>query len=199
MINMGGPKYWSIVQQCTLQPSLKFCQECTIDTTCPNTPCCRKRFWNHPKAQTQKRSTPSVSLKRKVRGNAAGSSGFGEQLHMLGPSSHVVENLWPGTTETESPQEFLLARVSTIVMDILTCFTVAIILIVKRHFVRHQLVSPSAVWVEFVLLCLHSERTSHFQVFQICPGLCHSAFLWRLACDISQQVHSIFSCPNHAW
>ena len=101
-------------------------------------------------------------------------------------SPHVVENLWPGTTETKSPQEFL-ARVPTIVMDILidlplarcqrfpdSCFTVATILIVKRRFVRHHL-------VRFVLLYLYRKRTSHVQVFQVRPRLCHSAFLWRLA------------------
>ena len=85
-------------------------------------------------------------------------------------SSHVVENLWPGTTETNSPQEFLLARVSTIIMDILndlllarcerfpdTC-VIAAILIVNRHFVHYQLVSPIAVWIKFVLLCLQKSE-----------------------------------------
>ena len=118
---------------------------------------------------------------------------FGCTCWTLELSSHVVENLWSGTTDTKSPQEFLLARVPTIVMDILTdlllarcqrfsdnCCTVATILIVKRYFVRHHLVSPITVWVKFVLLCLHWKRTSHVQVFQVRPQLCHSTFLWRL-------------------
>ena len=80
---------------------------------------------------------------------------FGCTCWTLELSPHVVENLWSGTTETKSPQEFLLARVSTIVMDNLNdlflarrqrflnnCSTVATILIVKRRFVRHHLVSP---------------------------------------------------------
>ena len=156
-----------------------------------------------------KRSTPSVSLKRKVRGNAAGSLGFGgcplaaHAGHEL--SSYTVENLWSGTTETKSPQEFLLARVPTIVMDILNdlllarrqrflnnCFTVATIFIVKRRFVRHHLVSSIAVGIKFMLLCLCRKGTSRVQNFQVRPRLCHSTFLWRLACEISQQVHSIF-------
>ena len=40
-------------------------------------------------------------------------------------SSHVVEDLWLGTTETKSPQEFLLARVPTIVKDILNYLPLA--------------------------------------------------------------------------
>ena len=125
-------------------------------------------------------------------------------------SSHVVENFWSGTTETKSPQEFLLARVPTIVVDILNdllvarcqrfpddCFTVATILIVKRYFVCHHLVSPKTVWVKFVLLCLYQKRTKHVQVFQARPPLCQSAFLWCLAREISQQVHSIFSWESH--
>ena len=60
-----------------------------------------------------------------------------------------------------------------------------------RRFVRHHLVSPIAVLVKFVLLCLYRKRTSHVQIFQVRPRLCHSTFLWRLACEISQQLNSI--------
>ena len=45
---------------------------------------------------------------------------FGYTCWTLELSSHTVENLRSGTTETKRPQEFLLARVSTIVMDILS-------------------------------------------------------------------------------
>ena len=136
---------------------------------------------------------------------------FGCTCWTLELSSHVVEILWSGTTETKSPQEFLLARVPTVVMDILIdlllarcqrfpdiCFTVATILIVKRRFVRHHLVSLITVWVKLVLLLsLYRKRTSDVQVFQVRPRLCHSGFLWRLACKISQQVHSIFSWESN--
>ena len=44
---------------------------------------------------------------------------FGCTCWTLELSSHIVKNLWSGTTETKSPQELLLARVPTIVMDIL--------------------------------------------------------------------------------
>ena len=47
---------------------------------------------------------------------------FGCTCWTLELSSHVVENLWSGAAETKSPQEFLLARVSTIVMDVGTTF-----------------------------------------------------------------------------
>ena len=156
-----------------------------------------------------KRSKPSVSLKRKVRGNAAGSLGFCT-CWTLELSSHIVKNLWSGTTETKSPQEFFLARVPTIVMDILNdlllarrqrflnnCFTVTTVLIVKRRFVCHHLVSSIAVGIKFVLLCLCRKGTSRVQFFQVRPRLCHSTFPWRLACEISQQVHSIFSWESN--
>ena len=77
------------------------------------------------------------------------------------------------------------------------CSTVAPIFIVKKRFVRHHLVSPIAVWIKFVLLCLYRKRTSHVQFFQVRPRLCHSTFLWRLACEMSQQVHSISSWESN--
>ena len=107
------------------------------------------------------------------------------------------------------PEKFLLAWVSTIIMDILndllarcqrfpdTCVTVAAILVVKRHFVRYQLVNPNTIRVKFVSLFIHRKRASHVHVFQVRVGLCHSAFLWRLACEMSQQVHSIFSWESN--
>ena len=135
---------------------------------------------------------------------------FGCTCWTLELSSHVVEKILRGTTETKSPQEFLLARVPTIVMNIQNdlplaqcqrfpdnCFTVATLLIVKRRFVRHNLVSPITVWVKFVLLCLYRKKTSCVHIFQVRPRLCHSAFLWRLANEISQQVHSISSWESN--
>ena len=122
---------------------------------------------------------------------------FGCTCWTLELSSHIVKNLWSGTTETKSPQEFLLARVPTIVMDILNdfllarrqrflnnCFTVTTIFIVKRRFVCHHLVSPIAVGIKFMLLCLYRKGTSRVQFFQVRPRLCHSTFLWCLACEI---------------
>ena len=109
---------------------------------------------------------------------------FGCTCWTLELSSHIVENLWSGTTETKSPQEFLLARVPANVMDILNdlllarrqrfpnnCSTVATIFIVKRRFVRHHLVSSIAVLVEVMLLCLCRKGTSRVQNFQVRPRL----------------------------
>ena len=114
---------------------------------------------------------------------------FGCTCWTLDLSSHVVENLWPGTAETKSPQEFLLAQVPTIVMDILkelllarcswfsgTCFTVATILIVKRHFVRHQLISNSTLWIEFVLLSPREKNK---------PRSSLSDLTWIVSFDVS--------------
>ena len=133
---------------------------------------------------------------------------FGCTCWTLELSSYAVENLWSGTTKTKSPQEFLLARVSTNAMDILSdlflarrqrflnnCSTVVIIFIVKRRLVRHHLISSIAVWIKFVLLSLYRKRTGHVQFFQV-RRLCHS-FLWRLACEISQQVDSISSWESN--
>ena len=130
---------------------------------------------------------------------------FGCTCWTLELSSHIVKNLRSGTTETKSPQELLLARVPTIVMDILNdsllarrqrflnnCFTVTTIFIVKRRFVCHHIVSSIAVGIKFMLLCFCRKGTSCVQNFQVRPRLSHSTFLWRLACEISQQVHLIF-------
>ena len=69
---------------------------------------------------------------------------FGCTCWTLELSSHIVKNLRSGTTETKSPEFFLLTWVPTVVMDILTyfllvrrqwflnnCFTVTTIFIVK--------------------------------------------------------------------
>ena len=51
---------------------------------------------------------------------------FGCTCWTLELSSHVVENLWSSTTETKSPQEFLLTRVPTIIMDVLNYLPLAL-------------------------------------------------------------------------
>ena len=107
-----------------------------------------------------KRSTPSVSLKRKVHGSAAGSLGFGGcplAAHAGHSNSRRARcrDLWSCTTETKSPQEFSFARVTTIDVDILNyiplarcerfldnSFIIVTIPIFKRRFVRHHLASP---------------------------------------------------------
>ena len=48
-----------------------------------------------------------------------------------------------------------------------SCSTVATILIGKRRFVRHHLVSSIAVGIKFMLLSLYRKRTSHVQIFQV--------------------------------
>ena len=91
--------------------------KCFVEAKDPRQRCWKRGFWRMP---------------------------FGCTCWTLELSSHVVVNLWSGTTETKSPQEFLLARVPTIVMDILNylplarcqrfpdnCFTVATVLIVR--------------------------------------------------------------------
>ena len=151
-----------------------------------------------------KRSTPSVSLKRKVRGSAAGNPGFGG-CPLAAHAGHSNSRRTSSRTSGRAGLRRRALKNSSLLgcMDILndllldTCFTVATILIARKHFVRHHLVSPITVWDKFVLLCLHRKRTSNVQVFQVRSRLCHSAFLWRLACEISQQVHSIFSWESH--
>ena len=120
--------------------------------------------------------------------------------------SNSRRTCWSGTTETKSPQELLLARVPTIVMDILDDFLLARgQRFLNNHFHRHHHFhceeafhrSSShqlhAVGIKFMLLCLYRKGTSRVQYCQVRPRLCHSTFLWRLACEISQQVHSVFS------
>ena len=156
MINMGRPKYWihrsathfatvsavlsrigihnwckvpqhTMVQKTILELSgdsisKKVHTKCFVDEKGPQQRCWKSGFWRMPFCCT---------------------------CWTLELSSHVVENLWSGTTETKSPQKFLLARVSTIVMDILNdfflvrrqwflnnCSTVATIFIVRGRFVR---------------------------------------------------------------
>ena len=130
---------------------------------------------------------------------------FGCTCWTLELSSHIVKNLRSGTTEPKSSQEFFLTWVSTIVMDILSdfllarsqwflknCFTIITIFIVKRRFVCHHHISSIAVRIKLMLLCLQRKGTSCIQNFQIRLRLSHSASLWRLSCQISQQIHSIF-------
>ena len=110
-------------------------------------------------------------------------------------SSHVVENLWSGTT----PQEFLLARVPTIVMVILkdlflarcqrfpdTCFTVATILIVRG--ISSVTISSAPLPSGSSSCCSVSTGEEQARRF---------FGVWRLACEISQHVHSIFSWESN--
>ena len=85
--------------------------------------------------------------------------------------------------------DFLLARGQWFLNN---CFIVITIFIVKRRFIGHHLISSIAVRIKLMLLCLHRKGTSCIQNFQIRLRLSHSAFLWRLSCQISQQIHSIF-------
>ena len=73
------------------------------------------------------------------------------------------------------------------------CFTVTTIFIVKRRFrlssSRQLHCSRDQVHASSVSV---GKGISRVQNFQVRPRLIHSTFLWRLACEISQQVHSIF-------
>ena len=93
--------------------------KCFVETKSPRQRCWKSGFWRMP---------------------------FGCTCWTLELSSHIVKNLRSGTTEPKSSQKLLLARVSTIVVDILddfllarrqwflnNCFIVINIFIVKRR------------------------------------------------------------------
>ena len=68
------------------------------------TPCCRKRFWNHPETQSQK--GPHQVFRYSEKSAAALQPRFwrmplGCTCWTLELSSHVVENLWSGTTDEQ--------------------------------------------------------------------------------------------------
>ena len=171
MINMGGPKNWihrSAMHFATVQRQSCPGKECTIGRTCPNTPCYRKQFVEPSGDSISKKVHTKCFVEAKGPRQRYWKPRFGRML--FGCTCWTLE-LSSGTAETKNPQEFLLARVPTVVMEILNnlllarcqrflddSFTVATILIVKRHFVRHYLVSPVTVWVKFVLLCLKLEK-----------------------------------------
>ena len=72
----------------------------------------------------------------------------------------------------------------------------------RHHFHRQEAFRPSPsrqphCRLGQVRAALCRKRTSHVQVFQVRPQLCHSTFLWRLACEISQQVHSISASESN--
>ena len=207
MITNEDQNTGSTALQHTLPQSQQSCpqQEYTIGTTCPNTPCCRKQFWSCLETRSQK--GPNQVFQRNEKSAVPLLEVWIWEddlwLHMLDTRTLVAQSEDPpsGTTETKSPQEFLLARVSTVVMDILidfllvrrqrflnNCFTVTTIFIVKRRFVCHHHISSIAVGIKFMLLCLCRKGKSRVPNFQIRPRLCHSTFLWRLSCKISQQV-----------
>ena len=72
--------------------------KCFIETKSPRQRCWKSGFWRMP---------------------------FGCTCWTLELSSHIVKNLRSGTTEPKSSQKLLLARVSTIVVDILDDFLLA--------------------------------------------------------------------------
>ena len=79
MINMGGPKYWihrSAMHFATVSAVLSKIGMHSWSKV-PQHTLLQKTIWELSGDSMSKRSKPSVSLKRKVRGNAAGNRGFG--------------------------------------------------------------------------------------------------------------------------
>ena len=128
-INMGGPKCWihrSAMHFATVPAVLsKIGMHNWYNV--PQHTMLPKTILEPSGDSVSKRSTPSVSLKRKV---TAGSLGFGGcPLAAHGGHSNS-RRTWSRTSgrarlRLKSPQEFLLARVPTIVVDILKDLLVA--------------------------------------------------------------------------
>ena len=179
MITNGGPKYWihrSATHFATVSAVLST-RNTQLVQRAPTHHVAENNFGTVWRLDLKKVQTKSFVEAKSPR-QRCWKSGFwrmtfGCTCWTLELSSHIVKNLWSDTTETKSPQEFLLARVPTVVMDILNdfllarrqrflnnCFAVTTIFIVTRHFVCHHLVSSIAVGIKFMLLCLCRKGTS---------------------------------------
>ena len=143
-----------------------------------------------------KRSTPSVSLKRKVRGSAAGGLGFGG-CSLVAHAGHSNSRRTQSRTSGRARLRGRALKNSSL----LGC--PQLLWIFRHHSHRQEAfrTSPSRqpncrLGQVRVTLSLPDYNKPHSSL---------SGLLWRRACEISQQVHSIFSWgatsspSNHAW